>query len=185
MEKKLYIVYRYVDQSDQITKYIGITCKQHKIRSLESRIKEHCKKDEWAKGNFRVDYFSVNSQTDAEAFESHLIALYETYKFYNKAKADWGVSSFLPIDITWNKYITYNKTFSFSSKRRDDFLYEHYVKEVDFNKKYKIWFGTNGCWNVYVPDPSQKTGRKIIRRKNKNDLEESVHEYYLRHEWIK
>lgn len=176
----LYIVYRYVDLNDNITKYIGITCKKHKIRSLESRIAEHYKKDKWAKGFYRIDYFVVSCQTDAEAFESHLISLYKTYEYYNKAKANWGISNFLPIRINWKEYITYNNLFSASRKRRDNFCFD-FEKTfiIDQSKKNSIWYNKEKQgWSVYIPDESRKNKRRMISRKNKCDLENYLDKLY-------
>ncbi len=51
----------------------------------------HMNNDNWANDAcWRVEYFECENCSEAEAFESHLIALYETWRYYNKAKCDWG-----------------------------------------------------------------------------------------------
>lgn len=93
-------VYRYIDTDDRIVKYIGIV---HKA-NLESRLTAHLYHDDWCKnGNWDVEYFECQNRSEAEAFESHLIAVYETWKYYNKSKANWGVNRFLPNVETWWK----------------------------------------------------------------------------------
>lgn len=52
----------------------------------------------------RIQYITVNSRTDAEYIESHLISLYGTDKWYNKSKSGYGVSSFLPKEFKWLDY---------------------------------------------------------------------------------
>lgn len=89
--------------------YIGII-KPRKQNGdiLRERIIEHFRRETWSFGNYKVDYFIVNSRTDAEFFEAHLIALYKTYKYYNIAKSDWGISEYLPNEINWIEYMQYN-----------------------------------------------------------------------------
>lgn len=92
-------VYRYVDASTNVVKYVGIVYKS----SLERRIVAHMNNDNWANDAcWRVEYFECENRSEAEAFESHLIALYETWRYYNKAKCDWGQNRFLPdIEKSW------------------------------------------------------------------------------------
>lgn len=100
-------VYRYVDEKDDIIKYIGIV--YSKKRDVSDRIRDHFYKDEWAKeGSFRIDYFCVKTETEARAFEDHFITLYKTYNYYNKTPVR-GLCSFLP-DIEWIPYdnVTYD-----------------------------------------------------------------------------
>lgn len=93
-------VYRYVDTESGITKYVGIVHKGN----LEKRLMAHMCMDSWANdGCWRVEYFECESRSEAEAFESHLIALYETHKYYNKAKTNWGLNRFLPDVEKWWK----------------------------------------------------------------------------------
>lgn len=93
-------VYRYVDTTDNVVKYVGIV---HKSK-LEKRLLAHANNDKWAlNGCWRVEYFECENRSEAEAFESHLIALYETHKYYNKAKTNWGLNRFLPDVEKWWK----------------------------------------------------------------------------------
>lgn len=90
-----YYVYRYTDKTDGIIKYVGIV--YGKTRELAQRINEH-KKDRWYKnGDWQIDYFSnlLSSRADCEIWESHLIAKYKTFKWYNKAKKEWGKCQYL------------------------------------------------------------------------------------------
>ena len=91
-------VYRYVDTESGITKYVGIVYKG----SLEKRLTAHMCMDPWANDAcWKVEYFECKNRSEAEAFESHLIALYETHKYYNKANANWGLNRFLPDVEEW------------------------------------------------------------------------------------
>ena len=91
-------VYRYIDTTDNVVKYVGIV---HKSK-LEKRLLTHANNDKWALNEcWKVEYFECENRSEAEAFESHLIALYETHKYYNKAKANWGVNKYLPNVESW------------------------------------------------------------------------------------
>lgn len=93
-------VYRYIDTTDNVVKYVGIV---HKSK-LEKRLLAHANNDKWAlNGCWKVEYFECENRSEAEAFESHLIALYKTYKYYNKAKANWGINKYLPDVEKWWK----------------------------------------------------------------------------------
>ena len=97
--KEKHYVYRYIDNNDGIIKYVGITS-----RALKLRIDEHKKYDEWVNksNSWRIEYFIVDSKSQSEAWESHLIALYQSYKWYNIAKADWGfIPQFLNDSKKW------------------------------------------------------------------------------------
>lgn len=96
------IVYRYVDNKDNIVKYVGITG-----RTLQQRVDEHRKLDSWVDTtqSWRIEYFLVNNKSESEAWESHLIALYKTYNWFNKAKKDWGIiKHFENLHIDWKIY---------------------------------------------------------------------------------
>ena len=91
-------VYRYVDLRDNIIKYVGIVTKS----PLERRILDHAHNDEWCKnGIWRVEYFECETQSEAEAFESHLIELYGTWRYDNKSKSHWGINRYLPNVAHW------------------------------------------------------------------------------------
>lgn len=89
-------VYKYIDKSDGIVKYVGIV--YGPSRSLSQRIAEH-EKDGWYQGiEWEIRYLTedITSRTDAEYFEAHYISLYGTDKYFNKSKAGWGISKYLP-----------------------------------------------------------------------------------------
>ena len=94
-----HIVYRYIDKTDGIIKYVGIS----REGALKHRIAVHKGKDHWSnKGAWRIEYFLCEYQSEAEAFEAHLIALYDTGKYYNKNKTKWGINQYLPsIENRW------------------------------------------------------------------------------------
>lgn len=86
-------VYKYTDLKDNQVKYIGIIKKDS---NFPARFYQH-KRDWWhAEGEWSISYIEVATQTDAEMLEAHLIEFYNTTKFYNRAKAGWGLSSYLP-----------------------------------------------------------------------------------------
>ena len=89
-------VYRYRDNTDGIIKYVGIV--YGKTRTLAMRIYEHLLNDEWCNDNFTIEYITedIDNRSEAECFESHYISLYETDKYFNKAKSGWGINKYLP-----------------------------------------------------------------------------------------
>lgn len=94
-------VYRYTDVEDNIIKYIGITCREDE-NGVMKRFEEHRKCDLWCSGkHWKIEYITVPTKGDAHALEGHFIALYETNKWYNRSKADYGLISFLNIDFEW------------------------------------------------------------------------------------
>lgn len=105
----MYYVYRYTDLSDGIIKYVGIV--YSKPRTLKQRVVEHLI-DSWCDRrnyNYKVEYFTegLNSRTDCEVWESHLIAKYQTYKWNNISKADWGLATCLvgkEDEIKWKEF---------------------------------------------------------------------------------
>jgi hypothetical protein len=53
-------------------------------------------------GIWRIEYFECENKSEAEAFESHLIALYGTDKYFNTNKVGWGLNQYLPdIENKW------------------------------------------------------------------------------------
>ena len=173
------IIYRYTDLSDNTIKYIGIITSTSKKRCLEERLREHAKVDEWSIGNFCVDFFVVSNKTDAEAYEAHLISLYKTYNCFNKAKANWGVSDFLP-NPKWTHYVTYNGKFQMDINRKiieNDARHIH-EKEIQ-RKNYNIWYSeARQAWSVYVFD---RLKRRRVSRKDKNELINYLSKYYPNH----
>ncbi len=99
-------VYRYIDKADSVIKYVGIVWGDN--RTLEQRIYEHLKKDDWCiNGDFEIEYINedIDCRTDAEYFESHYISLFQTDKWFNVKKSGWGVSKYLPNRDDWKKYV--------------------------------------------------------------------------------
>lgn len=94
-------IYRYIDNNDGIVKYIG-----RSKRKLDCRISEHENLDNWIKnGNWKIEYITVPNQSYSESLESHLIAFYKTYQWYNKAKANWGIiQEYLNYNFKWKLY---------------------------------------------------------------------------------
>lgn len=96
-------VYRYTDKKDGIIKYVGIVWSE-KV-TLQDRIRQHEIRDEWCKNSdWHIEFIekNINTRTDAEYWEAHLISLYETDKYFNICKSGWGISSFLPnIEDEW------------------------------------------------------------------------------------
>lgn len=88
-------VYKYIDKVDGIVKYVGIVCRQGN-NALYKRIREHFNEDEWARShNWKVEYLEVKTKGDAHALEGHFITFYKSYDWFNKAKADFGLLSFV------------------------------------------------------------------------------------------
>lgn len=126
-------VYRYIDKSDGIIKYVGIVWSEN--RSLKQRIKEHSINDFWCKkSEWYIEYIeeNINSRTDAEYFEAHYISLYETDKYYNKSKSGWGISSYLPNrENEWEKYTGEEIV----SKNLEHIYLIHWTNDNDFEIK--------------------------------------------------
>lgn len=122
-------VYRYTDLIDGVIKYIGIV---YSDRSLSFRLKEHEKCDDWCKdGCYKIEYIQFNNRSTLEAVEAHLISLYGTDKFFNKAKTGWGICEFIP-DLE-NKWIKYNGgleagNFELKTKKRRKLHNNNFIK---------------------------------------------------------
>lgn len=119
-------IYRYTDKEDGIIKYVGIIW--GKTRTLTQRVNEH-KRDDWHKGkNWKIETLEIEnlSHTDAEYMEAHYIALYGTWKWYNKAKTGWGISRFIkdnPSD--WKEFVPSNERARYKNKVADGYLCVH------------------------------------------------------------
>lgn len=170
-------LYKYIDMNDNITKYVGIV--SEKNRELKDRIIEHCKKDVWSHGYFRVEYIELQSKTDAEYLESHFISVYQTDKYFNKAKKEWGKSALLDNHkFIWKLYIIYNNDITMANIDTLVKNSKELKNMVDRSKKYSIWQGKNGAWYVYVPDVTKKRKRRLIKRKSREDLEQYLKKFY-------
>ena len=97
----MHLVYCYIDLRDDIIKYVGIAS-----RKLSQRVSEHLKNEPWVSlSKWKILYFQVNTKSESESWESHLIAKYETYRWYNTAKKDWGlIYAFNDKYPKWNIY---------------------------------------------------------------------------------
>lgn len=51
-------------------------------------------------------------------------------------------------------------------------------EEVLSKHPYKIWQGTDGNWRTYLSDPDKKNGRKLIKKKEKADVENAIVDYW-------
>lgn len=95
------IVYRYIDIYTNEIVYVGIVTDSN----LPTRHKAHCR-DNWYKdGVYLLEYIEVENKSEAEAIETHLINLYNTGKYYNKAKVGWGLNKYLPNEYEWKTII--------------------------------------------------------------------------------
>lgn len=86
-------IYRYIDKNDGAVKYIGMTTRGDR---LLPRIQEHEWRDKWTLDQYDVEVASTHTRCDAEMLEAHYIAAYQTGKYFNKAKTDWGLCSYAP-----------------------------------------------------------------------------------------
>lgn len=97
-------VYRYIDTSDGLIKYVGIS----NGKTIRDRVADHRRSDDWYNkaDGWKIEFIEVQNKSEAEAFESHLIALYGTDKWFNTAKAGWGLNHYLPTEISgWTEYV--------------------------------------------------------------------------------
>ena len=95
-------IYRYLDRSDGVYKYIGISKNKDTLRQ---RIKSH-EHDYWHRcGNWYIDYAFVKSKADVEFLEGVLIAEHGTWAWYNVAKATWGHSVLFDVPrLNWKVF---------------------------------------------------------------------------------
>lgn len=99
------IVYKYINKETNMVDYVGIVWSAN--RKLSKRIKEHSKYDEMNLEKYEVYYFDVETKSDAEIWEGHLISYYGTQERLNKSKSNWGLCTFLKgkeDSIEWIKY---------------------------------------------------------------------------------
>lgn len=160
-------VYRFKDNEDNIFKYVGIVWGE--TRTLTQRINEHFKYDDWCKGReWTIEYIeeNINTRTDAEYFEAHFVSLYGTDKYYNKAKAGWGVSSFLPDrENDWKKY---DNTFKEKEVMRET------ISETDMAKEL-----TDELFSLETHSDRVSFGRKLRAKKNRHTVKSDLeYEYW-------
>lgn len=104
LKTKYGYVYKYIDTKDGIVKYVGLV---NPGNSLTQRVLQH-KNDDWYRSDFEVYYIKVQSKTDAEFLESAFINHYKSYKYYNRAKDNWGASSLIDLNnFNWEDYKTF------------------------------------------------------------------------------
>ena len=84
-------VYKCVESG--ITKYVGIT------EDLSKRLYQHSIDILNKMKNPNVYYFPVKYRGDADVLETYLINYYNTDKYYNVAKTQNGIFSFLTGDV--------------------------------------------------------------------------------------
>ena len=64
----------------------------------------------------------------------------------------------------------------FEMSKRTKFLKEH-------EKKYSIWFSeSTNYWTTTLPDETKKQKRRIIKRRNRKDLEDAIVQFYKENE---
>ena len=144
-------VYRYVDLHDEKIKYVGIVWSDN--RTLEQRVKEHSKQDEWCvNGCWRVEYLQkeVKSRIDAELLEAHYISQFKTNEWYNTSKANWGTSELLQNDAeeVWKEYTTIGdiKPSNMTDKIEEGYIFVKYHNNtlwLNFYDKNKNFFTGN------------------------------------------
>lgn len=128
-------VYRYIDADDGIVKYVGIVYKN----SLDKRIQDHYYTDDWCFGKrWTIEYFECDTRSEAEAFESHLISLYGSDKYYNKAKSNWGINRFLPdVEKLWK--VAETSDFSDQETLEAALLFRLFLRNKEIEKARKIY----------------------------------------------
>lgn len=130
MNSKKCYVYRYTDMADNIVKYVGISCR------LLNRLQDHYYTDKWCKQSaWIIEYFECENRSEAEAFESHLIALYGTGKYYNKSKVAWGLNKYLPDVESWWKKI--NSPYADITAYRVAMYVKNMIKQKQFEEAQK------------------------------------------------
>lgn len=171
-------VYKYIDKSDNIVKYVGIVWKG----SLEQRINSH-RYDYWFRGkNWEIKYIITpnESRTDTEYMEAHFISYYESYKYYNEAKNNWGVSKFIPEykEEDWILYdspdieINPSKTIFDLENELIEYKEKYYKLSKEYNvlkEEYEL-LKNNFEYEVEKRLNYLEAGQKIIDRLNKNSI---------------
>lgn len=175
----MYYVYKYTDKNDGIIKYIGIVYGQS--RSLSQRIKQHLN-DYWNKeGDWKIEYFSdgLSSRTECETWESHLIAKHQTFKWYNKAKSNWGICKFLENETPeW-------KLFNQNEINGEEFLISkfssyHRVNLASLGKEQinEIKYLSKACSNRFTKQDIYNIAELIDRDDLPKDITKDIHSKY-------
>ena len=113
-------VYRYIDLDKCEVVYIGKVTKYKDFCTdpLLARHKQHTR-EEWYKGaeqNIVMQFVEVDSNTDADIFETWLISYYDTGQLVNKAKTEWGKSALDLRYCFFGKWRTFEKEYECGSE---------------------------------------------------------------------
>lgn len=131
-------IYKYTNDSNEV-KYVGII-KSH--ANFPGRFRQHTY-DEWYSSSkkWTIQYSFYASQTDVEALEAHLIAVYTKNgaELFNKAKASWGPSAFINEEsiewkeFDWDGYLS-NWKLQSSSKPVNERTIDDYIELATYYK---------------------------------------------------
>lgn len=145
-------VYKYTDKSDGLVKYVGIVCREGK-NALNKRIKEHSNVDDWATShNWDLHYIEVKTKNDAHALEGHFIAYYKSYEWFNKAKADYGLLSF----VDSNK-------FEWKPFNQEEEVLNQYFTSFDSNVS---WRAEEELRTRYLSEPPKSLDQMLCQKMN-------------------
>ncbi len=180
-ENKMGYVYKYTDVEDNIVKYVGIVWSKN--RTLLQRVEEHQMYDEWCNGKkWKIEFLEIDNKTDCEGLEGHFISLYDTRKWYNKEKVNWGISSIYSM-VNWQwkilDYIPKDIKIKKRQSRRinNRFLINLYNKSIYIfnNGAYYCFFRTFKKEPIYVymalsPEKEEFAIKNNIRYMNREQL---------------
>lgn len=122
------IVYKYTNKQTKQIEYIGIVYSDKK--TLGERVVEHSKEEKFQDKNWKIQYFECENRSVAEAWESHLIEKYETYKYLNICKKGWGLNPYIPDDENlWQDYT--EEAEKIIKKSINDIFKEQYGISID------------------------------------------------------
>ena len=162
MKQDVGYVYKYIDKTDNIVKYVGLV---NPGNSLTQRILQH-EHEDWCHENFEIFYIKAKSKTDVEYLESAFIAHYKSYEFYNKAKHNWGMSSLIDLDsIEWNDYSKFKDDRSNPPKKRRTRRKNKNNEIVDWEKSTTEMYNRVSCG-------SQKILKMVYRKLCRGRYEE-------------
>lgn len=145
-------IYRYIDEKDNITKYVGLVygnSTEQLFKRLYAHERDFDLLDNWKPykdHNFTIQVLNpeqVKTKADAEILEAHFINKFESNKYLNIAKADWGTCSLINDDKFHWETLSYNfrnktTTDSFSSAEVDNISLKYESKIADLQKELTI-----------------------------------------------